>query len=194
ILCFLSTSDLYRFGASCKYIQMIVQDFAISTFNVNRRLKKFFEDPESFRKMQAETGTLVSGSFVLQILLREYWPSSDLDLYIWPNEYDNVKEWLKSAGYAEKGRESNLQNPEETEVNASDHGEMEEDNGDEPTSEVTSEEDELSVASLSSSYPLSSLVAVTFFEKKVKGKETLRVQIMVPEATPIQSILRFHSS
>ncbi|KIJ48136.1 hypothetical protein M422DRAFT_163235 [Sphaerobolus stellatus SS14] len=199
ILRCLSTPDLYRFGASCKLIQMTVQEFISDAFNVNHRLKRFFGDPESFRKMQAETGTLVSGSFVLQLLIREYWLSSDLNLFIWPKQFEAVRDWVRLAGYSQKDstfeEDSDAGDGSESEENINDETGADHDNGtgvDDDYDESTFDSD--STASLSSTYTLSNLVTVLFFEKKVKGKETLRIQIMVPEATPIQTILRLHSS
>ncbi|KIJ47373.1 hypothetical protein M422DRAFT_163947 [Sphaerobolus stellatus SS14] len=200
IFVFLSTPDLYRFGASCKSIQNTLQDFIPCTFNVNHRLKMFFNDPESFRRMQAETGTLVSGSFVLQTLTREYWLPSDLDLYIWPKEFETVRNWMKSAGYVETNRDTKFENngtwadtddtSVEENINSNDNNDDEDDND----NDNGSNSDNHSNASLSSAYPMAHIVTILFFEKKGKGNDILRVQVMVPETTPIQSILRFHSS
>ncbi|KAM5531324.1 hypothetical protein V8D89_015004 [Ganoderma adspersum] len=54
--------------------------------SINQQLAHFFEDPLSFRSIMAQTHTVISGSFALQFLDGTYYPNSDLDLYILPND------------------------------------------------------------------------------------------------------------
>jgi hypothetical protein len=59
------------------------------TININRILKRFFPEPDVFRVLQRQTGTLISGSQALQFFDRTFYPESDLDLFLFPGrEYD----------------------------------------------------------------------------------------------------------
>ncbi|KIJ32884.1 hypothetical protein M422DRAFT_100702, partial [Sphaerobolus stellatus SS14] len=176
---------LYRFGGTCKLLRISVQEFIPSLFNVNKRLGRFFDDPESFRRMQARSGTLISGSFVLQTLLREVWDSTDLDLYIWPQQLGYVKRWLIAAGYTEynpnEAATNNIENNEEVSDLESDIMSEDNNNADEAHEPLTD-------------YTVDHLKQVLFFLKEVNPEENLRIQIMIPELCPLQTILRFHSS
>ena len=45
-------------------------------------LSRYFHHPETFRHLQATTGTVISGSSALQFFDRSYYAKSDLDLYV----------------------------------------------------------------------------------------------------------------
>ena len=68
-------------------------------FDINRTLRRFLPDPIEFRCLQARTGTLVSGSVALQFFDRTYYPSSDLDLYVYMSCRREVGIWLLSQGF-----------------------------------------------------------------------------------------------
>jgi len=51
-------------------------------FDVNVHFARFFSDPIQFRRLQAATHCVVSGSTALQFFNREVYPDSDLDLYV----------------------------------------------------------------------------------------------------------------
>lgn len=69
-------------------------------FNINRHLGRFFNDPVAFRSLQAQTGTLVSGSSALQFFDREIYEGSDLDVYLHPGHLERVGGWLmEEEGY-----------------------------------------------------------------------------------------------
>jgi hypothetical protein len=59
-----------------------VKDYFARAFNIEKRLSRYFDDPKSFRKLQAETLTVISGSTALQFFQRNFYPESDLDLYV----------------------------------------------------------------------------------------------------------------
>jgi hypothetical protein len=63
-------------------------------------LLEYFEDPVEFRELQARTGTLISGSQALKIIGGFTWQANDLDLYVWPECVEEVKEWLVGQGYS----------------------------------------------------------------------------------------------
>ena len=69
-------------------------------FNVNRHLKRFVDDPIAFRNLQARLAMLISGSNALQFLDSTFYPSSDLDLYVWKDNIKEVGHWLmEHEGY-----------------------------------------------------------------------------------------------
>ena len=74
--------------------------FTRCTFNINHHLRRFFQNPLEFRTIQAETGTIISGSSALQFFNREIFEDSDLDLYLHPGHLERIGAWLmKSEGY-----------------------------------------------------------------------------------------------
>ena len=77
-----------------------VQRYKSVVFNIGQHLFRFFSSPEDFRKLQAETGALISGSNALQFLLRQTFPLSDLDLYVTQDNHERVADWLtQQDGY-----------------------------------------------------------------------------------------------
>ena len=59
-----------------------VNAYIAQAFTVDRIISRYFEDPSSFRSMQAHTATIISGSAALQFFDRSSYPGSDLDLYV----------------------------------------------------------------------------------------------------------------
>jgi hypothetical protein len=68
-------------------------------FDVNRRLSPFFDDPRSFRALQAKTGALIFGLFALDLFLRTRHQESQLDLYAASGEELEIGQYLEQAGY-----------------------------------------------------------------------------------------------
>lgn len=69
-------------------------------FSINRELGRYFGNPLQFRNLQAQTGTLISGSFALQFFERTVYEDSDLDLYLHPGHLYQVGSWLiDNEGY-----------------------------------------------------------------------------------------------
>ncbi|TDL21030.1 hypothetical protein BD410DRAFT_724756, partial [Rickenella mellea] len=58
-----SPATMYRVGRTCWMAWRAVQDYSRRTFNINSRLRRFFDDPIGFRNLQAQTGTVISGAF-----------------------------------------------------------------------------------------------------------------------------------
>lgn len=78
IFSFLDPPDIVRLLATCKSLQL----FKYELWNINRSLRRFVDDPLTFRTLMARHNALVSGSHALQFLARVKWPESDLDVYI----------------------------------------------------------------------------------------------------------------
>jgi hypothetical protein len=52
-------------------------------YEINRRLGKIFGDElYGFKNAMQEANALISGSFIIQCILGEHWPGSDVDVYI----------------------------------------------------------------------------------------------------------------
>ena len=97
----LSPGARIRFGRTCRLAYNSVQDFHSRAFNVNRHLRRFFDDPIAFRNMQARFAILISGSNALQFLDSTFYPESDLDLYVSYDSAQEVGKWLmEHEGYS----------------------------------------------------------------------------------------------
>ena len=89
---------------TCTSSYIAVEEFNKQAFNINQHLGQYFNKPIVFRTLQAQTGTLISGSSGLQFLDRTHYPESDLDLYINPGHGREVGQWLmEQEGYTFKG-------------------------------------------------------------------------------------------
>ena len=53
-----------------------------SEFNINVKLKRFVQDPYTFRTLLGHAGGLISGSFALQFFERVVWPETELDVFL----------------------------------------------------------------------------------------------------------------
>ena len=71
--------------------------FTRRTFNINCHLGHFFQNPLEFHTIQAETGTIISGSSALQFFDREIFEDSDLDLYLYPGHLVRIDTWLMKS-------------------------------------------------------------------------------------------------
>lgn len=100
LLSFLSARSLLRMSRVCRQTRTAVSAYMKEAFDIERLLKRFFDQPSAFRTLQARTGTLIAGSIALQYFDRSNYPSSDLDLYVHPRHRREVGMWLLSAGYA----------------------------------------------------------------------------------------------
>ncbi|THG97736.1 hypothetical protein EW026_g4321 [Hermanssonia centrifuga] len=96
---FASPATLFRLAQTCQQARFAIQHYIRKTFDINKHLLRFFKDPLAFRSLQARTGTLISGSSALQFFDRTFYPESDLDLYVFLHERDEVGQWLISQGY-----------------------------------------------------------------------------------------------
>ncbi|KAJ9501151.1 hypothetical protein H2202_003709 [Exophiala xenobiotica] len=51
-------------------------------WNVDQRLSRFVENPTGLRSQLGKHGSLISGSFALQLFAQTFWPESDLDIFV----------------------------------------------------------------------------------------------------------------
>lgn len=139
-------------------------------FNVNRLYSRYFSDPIAFRCLQSTTGALVSGLTALQLFDRSFYPESDLDIYVPFHGRKQLGHFLLNAGYRFV------------------HNFFQHSNFDDAVSERR-------VMTATGNYGnFKGISGVFTLEKDRLDGNTLRVQIMVATRSPIEVILRFHSS
>ncbi|TCD68648.1 hypothetical protein EIP91_010303 [Steccherinum ochraceum] len=91
--------ELFRLARTCRIAYGVVRFYVKRTFNVNRLLSRFFQDPVAFRSLQARTGMIFAGSIALQFFDRSFYPGSDLDVYLMREAMVEVTAWLVDVGY-----------------------------------------------------------------------------------------------
>ena len=85
---------------TCQRAYRAAADYNLRAFDIHKHLQRFFTDPLEFRMVQAQTGTIISGSNALQFLDRDFYPESDLDLFVEPDHASAVCKWIvRRAGY-----------------------------------------------------------------------------------------------
>ncbi|KAJ8454788.1 hypothetical protein ONZ51_g12827 [Trametes cubensis] len=104
LLSFLTPRALLLLSRTSSKVREHVLAYMKEAFDINRTLRRFLPDPIEFCCLQARTGTLVSGSVALQFFDRTYYPSSDLDLYVYPSCRREVGIWLLSQGFTFSSR------------------------------------------------------------------------------------------
>lgn len=55
------------------------------TWDINRKLSRFVDDPIAFRAQMCQDEAIISGSFALQFFDGIIWQESDLDVYVGPS-------------------------------------------------------------------------------------------------------------
>ncbi|TDL21082.1 hypothetical protein BD410DRAFT_314845 [Rickenella mellea] len=91
-------ATMYRIGRTCWMARRAVQDYSRRAFNINKHLRRFFNDPIGFRSLQAQTGTLMTGVFAHGFLDRTLWDETRLDLYVYPQHAVDVGRWVMENG------------------------------------------------------------------------------------------------
>uniref|UniRef100_A0A6C0CBV1 Uncharacterized protein n=1 Tax=viral metagenome TaxID=1070528 RepID=A0A6C0CBV1_9ZZZZ len=78
--------DLYHLAQTCKSCQKKIKISHVkkSVINeINRRLYNIFNDDfDDFKSAMRGSGAIISGSFIIQCILGEYWRDSDIDIYV----------------------------------------------------------------------------------------------------------------
>lgn len=165
-------SALLRLMRTSSIVHDEVTRYMQSAFNINRILSRFFEDTTSFRSLQAQTGTLISGSTALQFFDRSSYPGSDLDIYVHMAWRETVGCWLHRNGY--EFVPNDQQSPDfHKAINDTRFLENE------------------------GIYFMRGVAGVFNFVKKVSDEEDseeLKVQMIVAAGSPMEVILYFHSS
>lgn len=100
ILTHLSPKQFIGLGRLCRIAYDVVSRYLETAFDIDKCLERFFSDPHSFRRMQALTSTLISGSFALLYFSRASYAGSILELYAHPHHRRRVGRWIIDAGYS----------------------------------------------------------------------------------------------
>ncbi|CAK5277957.1 unnamed protein product [Mycena citricolor] len=96
---YMNTSELVALMATCGSFRKLILE---TYFDINLLLLPFFgsiAEVRRFRDMQAESGTIISGSMALQFFSRTRWPESDLDLYVEERSRHHPVRFLDACGY-----------------------------------------------------------------------------------------------
>src|SRR5437868_9219660 len=82
ILSFLKPKFAYNFIITCKLFHLKFNIKSNLIYEINFRLNKIFGDKtDDFKQLLKDTNSVISGSFIIQCLLNEYW-NTDIDIYI----------------------------------------------------------------------------------------------------------------
>ena len=103
---YLPAPDICRITRTSRAVFKVVQDNIKQIFNLYRCLNKFFDNPNDFRQLQAETGLVISGSFALQFFTRRVYDNVDLDLFAVTHAKQKIASWLLANGYRYHPREA----------------------------------------------------------------------------------------
>ncbi|KAF7975696.1 hypothetical protein HWV62_8815 [Athelia sp. TMB] len=96
----LSTADMISFQLMCRGGRKAVAAFKAVAFNPTRLLSVFFQQPDSFRVMQARTGSVIGGTAALSFFTRTTHEENDMELYVNPGHgYEVARHLIDSQGY-----------------------------------------------------------------------------------------------
>ncbi|KIJ41624.1 hypothetical protein M422DRAFT_255242 [Sphaerobolus stellatus SS14] len=96
---YLNPVQTYQFSLINKAAYRAAQEYRSYVYDINRLLRHFFSDPIAFRTLQAQTGTIISGSMAVQFFSGTIWTNSDLDLYVPPDSVTTVSKWMEAQSY-----------------------------------------------------------------------------------------------
>ena len=78
----LPITEIISLTRTCKKFANLYQDLVSGQWNVDRRLRRFVQSPQTFRSRMGQHEVLISGSFALQFFARVLWEESDMDVFI----------------------------------------------------------------------------------------------------------------
>lgn len=168
VFSYCSPATFLRVSRTCRAANAAVKSYMGRAMNINRIFSRFFSEPLGFRKLQARTGTLVSGSAALQFFDRSFYAESDLDVYVPKQFRKDVGRFLFDEGY--KFVPNAKQDPD-----------------------FWAAINHPRVLDSTGIYAFRGVSGVFTFEKEQSGKE-LKVQLIVSVHSPMEIILGFHSS
>lgn len=189
----LSPGNIFRVGRTSRLAQLAVKDYKKRAWDIDKHLRRYFTDPTGFRVLQAQTSAVISGSSALQFLDRDFYPDSDLDLYVDIKDAATVCSWIEEHGG--KGyylKPSDLQKKygwESTQVILDHFGEnVFPLDSDAPHNDEEEAQDW-------GVYAENAMKAVlNYWSDKDAASKPIQVQVIVGKSTPLGSILNFHSS
>lgn len=102
----LSPPDLLRYSRASKTAHWIVSSYMRRNFNLQKSIGRFFTKNQisQFRYLQSKSGMLISGSTALQFFERVLYPEFDLDIYVDNRYFKWIAIWLTNIGYTYESR------------------------------------------------------------------------------------------
>ena len=169
ILDYLTSPDLCRLLRVSKTFHRLVTETLPLLYNIRHQLQKYFRNVDGFRRLQSNTGSIISGSFALQFFLRCSWADTGLDLFVTHGAVLKVAKWLTRNDYQFVPPKSGASGDGYQEVFEAIEDTLEDDG----------------------------YAGKLDFVRTVgndKEKKKLAVQLFVVYGSPMQAILNFHSS
>ncbi len=74
----LNIQDALSLSSACKNLREAHKQ----RFDVDKRLERFVRNPQRLRSQLGKHGSLISGSFALQLFAQTRWKDSDLDIFV----------------------------------------------------------------------------------------------------------------
>jgi hypothetical protein len=102
LFAYCSPATLFRVSRTCRLGRQAIQDYFARAYDINDLFSKFFQDVPAFRRLQARTEAVVSGSLALQFLDRTRYAEADCDLYVHSKHARWIGEWIMANNGAGK--------------------------------------------------------------------------------------------
>ncbi|KLO11402.1 hypothetical protein SCHPADRAFT_998949 [Schizopora paradoxa] len=185
-------ATMFRLGQVGKLSYTALKDYMKRTFDIDKHFARFFTDPSSFRLLQAETNSVVSGSSALQFLNRQIYPGSDLDLYVDRSEAARVCDWILTSGDPCQPYEFS---PRQDQQDNLDDAWEEFVRGAEARIRRLSTYGMRDAASARGLYQVNRVLEVlSFVSPDLENDQHRKVQVIITDIHPLMSILTFHST
>ncbi|KAL0578305.1 hypothetical protein V5O48_003682 [Marasmius crinis-equi] len=96
-----SAAELSIMLAVNRKFRDVIESYRRSAHDIDKLLLMFFTlvEIQRFRELQSFDGFLISGSIALQYFARVVWPDSDLDIYCYPKHFARLVRLLGAFGY-----------------------------------------------------------------------------------------------
>ncbi|EJD05470.1 uncharacterized protein FOMMEDRAFT_152781 [Fomitiporia mediterranea MF3/22] len=95
---FCTPATIFRVARTCRLAHAAMLDYTSRVFDINKHYLRFFNDPFSFRVLQARTHAIVSGSSALQFMDRTVYEKSDLDIFVTNRCAAEICAWIVKCG------------------------------------------------------------------------------------------------
>src|ERR1700722_4295200 len=91
IIKYLYPIDLYNLCLTNKKFNMMLKNKIKKSIisEIENRLKNILDNFLEFQEFLNKSSSIISGSFIIQCILGEYWNNSDIDIYV-PTKGNNI--------------------------------------------------------------------------------------------------------
>ena len=79
---FLSILDIIRLSRTCRSLQNLYSFLIPHKWDIDRALKRFFDDPKALRAQLGVRDALIGGSFALQFFERVAWDDDGIEIFV----------------------------------------------------------------------------------------------------------------